>query len=152
MEIIASPTDFLGTNLYSRTLIQASPGRGVGFAFAGKGGGLAPAAGGLGGEPFRLERFEEGELDEAGKLDQLMDVSLDVKVVLGKTTMAIEDIIRIKSGSVVELDKLAGDPLDVLVNSRIVARGEVLVLNDNFCIRITEILSPEARVDFGEAV
>lgn len=111
------------------------------------GGGVAPAPGG---QAFQFQSFQESELDTEGKLDILMDVSLDVKVVLGRTQMAIEDIIRLRPGAVVELDKLAGDPLDVLVNNRLVARGEVLVLNDNFCIRITEILSPEARVDLGE--
>jgi flagellar motor switch protein FliN/FliY len=107
------------------------------------GGGIAPMGGA---EAFRLESFAEAEPGEEGKLDLLMDVNLDVKIVLGRSQMAIEDIVRLKPGSVVELDKLAGDPLDVLVNNRLVARGEVLVLNDNFCIRITEILSPEGQI------
>jgi len=56
--------------------------------------------------------------------------------------MLVEDVLRLSEGAVVELDKLAGDPVDVYVNDRHVARGEVLVLNDNFCVRINEILSP----------
>ncbi len=72
----------------------------------------------------------------------LGDVALNVKIELGRTRMLVEDVLRLGDGSVVELDKLAGDPVDVYVNDRPVARGEVLVLNDNFCVRINEILSP----------
>lgn len=73
-------------------------------------------------------------------LDMLGDVELDVSVELGRTEMLVEDVLRLSEGSVLELDKLAGDPVDVYVNQRLVARGEVLVLNDNFCIRISEIV------------
>jgi flagellar motor switch protein FliN/FliY len=73
-------------------------------------------------------------------IDLLSDVELNVKIELGRTDMLIEDVLRIGEGSVVELDKLAGDPVDVLVNDRLVARGEILVLNDNFCVRISEII------------
>jgi len=84
----------------------------------------------------------------ASNLDLLGDVELDVTVELGRTRMLVEDVLRLTDGSVVELDKLAGDPVDVYVNGRHVARGEVLVLSDNFCIRINEIvadLDEEAR-------
>ncbi|MBK8271210.1 MAG: flagellar motor switch protein FliN [Planctomycetes bacterium] len=70
----------------------------------------------------------------------LGDVKLDVKIELGRADMYIEDVLKLGAGAVVQLDKLAGDPVDVLVNDRLVARGEVLVLNDNFCVRISEIL------------
>jgi flagellar motor switch protein FliN len=70
----------------------------------------------------------------------LSDVNLNVKIELGRTRMFVEDVLRLSSGAVVELDKLAGDPVDVIVNGRIVARGEVLVLNDSFCVRISEII------------
>lgn len=76
----------------------------------------------------------------AGGLEMLGDVELDVSVELGRTEMLVEDVLRLSEGSVLELDKLAGDPVDVYVNQRLVARGEVLVLNDNFCIRISEIV------------
>jgi flagellar motor switch protein FliN/FliY len=79
--------------------------------------------------------------DEYGGLDLLGDVDLHVKVELGRTQMLVEDVLRLSDGAVVELDKLAGDPVDVYVNNRLVARGEVLVLNDNFCIRISEIVA-----------
>ncbi len=74
-------------------------------------------------------------------LEMLGDVDLHVMVELGRTEMLVEDVLKLNSGSVVELDKLAGDPVDVYVNQRLVARGEVLVLNDNFCIRISEIVA-----------
>lgn len=77
---------------------------------------------------------------DANELAMLGDVRLDVKIELGRSDMYIEDVLKLGKGSVVELDRLAGDPVDVLVNERLVARGEVLVLNDNFCVRISEIL------------
>ena len=87
---------------------------------------------------------------EPGGLDMLGDVDLHVSVELGRTEMLVEDILRLSEGSVEELDKLAGDPVDVYVNQRLVARGEVLVLNDNFCIRISEIVDNLAE-QAGEA-
>ena len=71
----------------------------------------------------------------------LEDVQLQVRIELGRTRMLVQDVLRLDQGSVVELDKLAGDPVDIYVNERLVARGEVLVLNDNFCVRVNEIVS-----------
>lgn len=73
----------------------------------------------------------------------LSDVELDVKIELGRSQMHLEDVLKLKRGSVVTLDKLAGDPVDIYVNGRLIARGEVLVLNDNFCVRVAELLSGE---------
>lgn len=81
---------------------------------------------------------QPGDVQE---IELLGDVELDVSIELGRTEMLVEDVLRLGNGSVVELDKLAGDPVDVHVNGRLVARGEVLVLNDNFCIRISEIVA-----------
>jgi len=78
-------------------------------------------------------------------IDMLSDVNLNVKIELGRTRMLVEDVLKLSEGAVVELDKLAGDPVDVYVNDRHVARGEVLVLNDNFCVRINEIIVPVVR-------
>jgi flagellar motor switch protein FliN/FliY len=78
---------------------------------------------------------------EKATLELLKDVDLDLRIELGRTHMYLEDVLKLKRGSVVTLDKLAGDPVDVFVNGRLVARGEVLVLNDNFCVRVTELLS-----------
>lgn len=79
------------------------------------------------------------------EIELLSDVNLNVKIELGRTRMLVEDVLRLGSGAVVELDKLAGDPVDVFVNDRLVARGEVLVLNDNFCVRISQIIGIEGK-------
>ncbi len=73
-------------------------------------------------------------------IELLNDVDLDVKVELGRTEMEVEQVLKLAAGSVVELSKLAGDPVDILVNNQLVARGEVLVINDNFCVRVNEIV------------
>ena len=96
-----------------------------------------------GAEPMSLPDLETGsEADEPFKsIELLKDVGLQVKIELGRSRMLVEDVVRLGEGSVVELDKLAGDPVDVYVNDRLVARGEVLVLNDSFCVRVNEIVS-----------
>ena len=76
----------------------------------------------------------------ASSIEMLNDVELNVKIELGRTEMDVESILHLTTGSVVELDKLAGDPVDILVNEQLVAKGEVLVVNDNFCVRINEIV------------
>lgn len=80
-------------------------------------------------------------------IDLLSDVNLHVKIELGRTRMLIEDVLKLGEGAVVELDKLAGDPVDVFVNDRHIAKGEVLVLNDNFCVRINEIVKGGSEAD-----
>ena len=79
-------------------------------------------------------------------LDLLMDIPLEVSVELGRVRMVVRDVIELGSGSIVEIDKAAGEPVDVMVNNRLVARGEVVVIEDNFGVRITEILSPADRM------
>lgn len=73
-------------------------------------------------------------------LELVRDVQLDLKIELGRTHMYLEDVLKLKKGAVVPLDKLAGDPVDIYVNGRLIARGEVLVLNDNFCVRVAELI------------
>lgn len=91
---------------------------------------------------FKLPDFQQVMQDaQVSSIDLLRDVDLDVKIELGRARMLVEDVLKLAEGSVVELDKLAGDPVDVFVNDRLVARGEVLVLNDNFCVRINEIVA-----------
>lgn len=89
-----------------------------------------------------FQATEEPGRSEPGDIELLKDVDLAVKIELGRCQMFVADVLKLAEGSVVELDKLAGDPVDVLVNDRLVARGEVLVLNDNFCVRISEIVHP----------
>jgi flagellar motor switch protein FliN/FliY len=92
-------------------------------------------------EPTAQEPNESGR-----KLDLLLDVPLEVSVELGRTRLSIQNLLALGPGSVVELDKLAGDPLDILVNGRLVARGEAVVVNDKFGVRITDIVSRAERV------
>jgi flagellar motor switch protein FliN/FliY len=77
---------------------------------------------------------------EVATVDLMSDVQLDLTIELGRTHMYLEDILRLRKGAVVPLDKLAGDPVDVYANGRLIARGEVLVLNDNFCVRVAELI------------
>ena len=91
---------------------------------------------------FELPNFQQAMQDaQVSSIDLLRDVELNVKIELGRSRMLVEDVLKLGEGSVVELDKLAGDPVDVFVNDRLVARGEVLVLNDNFCVRVNEIVA-----------
>jgi len=91
---------------------------------------------------FRLEEFSgEAASTENATLDLIRDVELDLKIELGRTHMYLEDVLKLRKGSVVPLDKLAGDPVDIYVNGRLIARGEVLVLNDNFCVRVAELIA-----------
>lgn len=104
-----------------------------------------------GAKPMEFEDFSVADGNgDSNDIEMLMDVDLDVKIELGRAEMAIEDILKLHKGSVVELDKLAGDPVDILVNERLVARGEILVVNDNFCVRVTEIIDPEAGMKVKE--
>jgi flagellar motor switch protein FliN/FliY len=92
--------------------------------------------------PFELKDLAGAPASgEKATLELLKDVDLDLRIELGRTHMYLEDVLKLKRGSVVTLEKLAGDPVDVFVNGRLVARGEVLVLNDNFCVRVTELLT-----------
>jgi flagellar motor switch protein FliN/FliY len=107
---------------------------------------------GAGASPADFPELKEGPSPEGveGTFDLLGDVRLKARIELGRRRMYVEDILKLSEGSVVELDKLAGDPVDILVNDVLVARGEVLVLNDYFCVRVTEILSPKDRLAAGK--
>lgn len=92
---------------------------------------------------FKLPDIANGAVasgDQANGLSLLNDVTLKVKIELGRTHMYVEDVLNLNKDAVIELDKAAGDPVDIFVNDRLVARGEVLVLNENFCIRVSEII------------
>jgi flagellar motor switch protein FliN/FliY len=93
--------------------------------------------------PVDLPDFESagnGQTALPAAMSLLRDVSLNVKIELGRTQMYVEDVLRLNADSLIELDKAAGDPVDIYVNDRHVARGEVLVLNENFCVRVSEIV------------
>ena len=91
---------------------------------------------------FKLSEFGGAPPStEGATLELVRDVDLDLRIELGRTHMYLEDVLKLRKGSVVALDKLAGDPVDVYVNERLIARGEVLVLNDNFCVRVAELIA-----------
>jgi flagellar motor switch protein FliN/FliY len=94
--------------------------------------------------PFELQDLVSSEgPPEQASMDLLRDVDLDLKIELGRTQMYLEDVLKLRRGSVVTLDKLAGDPVDLYANGRLVARGEILVLNDNFCVRVAELIGSD---------
>ncbi|WP_163579871.1 flagellar motor switch phosphatase FliY [Gracilibacillus saliphilus] len=92
--------------------------------------------------------FEDVPLQQSEKrnLDLLMDIPLQVTVELGRTKRTVKEILELSSGSIVELDKLAGEPVDILVNQKLIAKGEVVVIDENFGVRVTDIVSKEDRL------
>ena len=93
---------------------------------------------------FQLDEFSgAAPSTERATLELIRDVELDLRIEFGRTQMYLEDVLKLRKGSVVALDKLAGDPVDIFVNGRLIAKGEVLVLNDNFCVRVAELISGE---------
>jgi len=80
-------------------------------------------------------------------LDFILDIPLEISVELGRTSMLVNDLLQLGQGSVVELTKLAGEPMEILVNGKLVARGEVVVVNEKFGVRLTDIISPIDRVN-----
>ncbi|UVT21105.1 MAG: flagellar motor switch protein FliN [Nitrospira sp.] len=79
-------------------------------------------------------------------IDFILDIPMSVSVYVGSTKMAIRDLLQLAQGSVIELDKLAGEPMEVMVNNKLVARGEVVVVNEKFGIRLTDVVSAAERV------
>ncbi len=95
------------------------------------------------------ELMENGEANlkkEIRDLEFILDLPLEVSVELGRAKLLINDLLQLGQGSVVELNKFAGEPLEILVNNRLVARGEAVVVNEKFGVRITDIVSPMERV------
>nr|WP_231890297.1 flagellar motor switch protein FliN [Methylomonas methanica] len=87
-----------------------------------------------------------GPSSDEVKLDVILDVPVTVSLEIGRTKINIRNLLQLNQGSVVELDRFAGEPMDVLVNGTLVAHGEVVVVNDKFGIRLTDIISPSERV------
>jgi flagellar motor switch protein FliN/FliY len=97
--------------------------------------------------PVQFQQFgEPAERESGANIDLLMDVNLRVTVELGRTSMTIKEILELGPGAVVELDKLAGEPVDILVNDKPIAKGEVVVVDENFGVRVTDIVSAARRV------
>lgn len=97
--------------------------------------------------PYKLVDFQGAPAStDNATLELLRDVELDLKIELGRTHMQLEEVLRLNKGAVVPLDRLAGDPVDIYVNGRLIARGEVLIMNDNFCVRVAELVAGEQAV------
>ncbi len=92
------------------------------------------------------EAGEDSGSDEKKSLDLILDIPLTVTVELGRSKMLINDLLQLGQGSVIELTKLVGEPLEVLINQKLVARGEVVVVNEKFGVRLTDIITPMERV------
>lgn len=108
----------------------ARPGQGAAVAASG-------AQAGTAGKPA----------SEKSNMDFILDIPLEISVELGRTTLIINDLLKLGQGSVVELNKSAGETLEVLANQRLIARGEVVVVNEKYGIRLTEIISPMERIE-----
>jgi flagellar motor switch protein FliN/FliY len=100
-------------------------------------------------KPAEFTAFEQApyQQQEMQNLDMLLDIPLQVTVELGRTKRSVKEILELSSGSIIELDKLAGEPVDILVNSKIVAKGEVVVIDENFGVRVTDIVSQKERLN-----
>lgn len=100
-------------------------------------------------QPASFTSFQPYQLQESEtkNLSMLMDIPLQVTVELGRTKRSVKDILELSSGSIIELDKLAGEPVDILVNSRLIAKGEVVVIDENFGVRVTDIMSQSERLN-----
>lgn len=98
-------------------------------------------------QPAQFESFDEGRIsNERRNISLIMDVPLQVTVELGRTNKLIREILEFGSGSIIELDKLAGEPIDILVNGKVIAKGEVVVIDESFGVRITDIIHPSKRL------
>lgn len=86
-------------------------------------------------------------VSQKSNMDFILDIPLEISVELGRTTLMINDLLKLGQGSVVELSKIAGETLEVLANQRLIARGEVVVINEKYGIRLTEIISPMERIE-----
>lgn len=84
---------------------------------------------------------------EGRGIDLLLDIPLEVAVEVGRSRILVRDLLQLQEGSLVELDKLAGEPLDLYVNGRLIARGEAVVVNEKFGLRLTDVVSPSERIE-----
>lgn len=100
-------------------------------------------------QPARLAQLDPSKAEKpaAQSIDFLYDVMLHVSVELGRTEMTVKQILDMGLGTVIELNKLAGEPVDILVNGKVIARGEVVVIDDMFGVRVIDVLSPSDRIN-----
>lgn len=92
------------------------------------------------------QELRDDQSESAINLDFILDIPLQVTVEMGRAKLPIHDVLKLGEGSVVELNKLVGEPLDVLINGKLVARGEIVVVNEKFALRLTDIAQPNERL------
>ncbi len=98
-------------------------------------------------QPVALDEFQDVGLGQVSKdLDVILDIPVSISMEVGSTSITIRNLLQLNQGSVIELDRLAGEPLDVLVNGTLIAHGEVVVVNEKFGIRMTDVISPSERI------
>ena len=97
--------------------------------------------------PEEIAPVAEVESSSNNNIDLILDIPLKVTVELGRTKMVVSELLNLGQGSVIELNKLAGEPMEILVNDKLVARGEAVVVNEKFGVRLTDIISPKERVE-----
>lgn len=139
-EQTASPLGTMDVGDIGAALAAAGSQAGQMGAPGGAGAADGSAAGGAG-------MPAKAAVPQVQSLDFILDIPLKVTVELGRSKMAIREILQLAQGSVVELSKFAGEPLEVLVNDKLIARGEVVVVNEKFGIRLTDIISPVERIE-----
>lgn len=99
-------------------------------------------------QQMELDDFSDAQKGVAGRpdLDVILDIPVTISMEVGRTSITIRNLLQLNQGSVIELDRLAGEPLDVLVNGTLIAHGEVVVVNEKFGIRMTDVISPSERI------
>lgn len=103
-------------------------------------------------QPVELDEFDNAAMpmpvatDGQPDLDVILDIPVSISMEVGRTNITIRNLLQLNQGSVIELDRLAGEPLDVLVNGTLIAHGEVVVVNEKFGIRMTDVISPSERI------
>jgi len=111
---------------------------------------LAEAEGGSGAQAVELDELHEEKAplsaDEKRRLDTILDIPVTISMEVGRAKISIRNLLQLNQGSVVELERVAGEPLDVLVNGTLIAHGEVVVVNDKFGIRLTDVISQIERI------
>jgi flagellar motor switch protein FliN/FliY len=96
---------------------------------------------------YELSDFKKGDWQNTGNMDLILDIPIELSVELGRTKILVSELLKLGQSSVLELSKISGESLDILANQRLIARGEVVVVNEKYGIRITEIVSPMERVE-----
>ena len=124
---------------------EAMAGGGALGDSGGAGGGASSAGGSDGGSPLKAVPSKIDANTE--NLELILDIPLRVTVELGRTRMLVRDLLNLGQGSVIELSKLAGEPMEILVNDKLIARGEAVVVNEKFGVRLTDIVSPSERIE-----